>query len=380
MNGRDIGRNTGRRRIGTCTLHALLPLFAVVLAGRALAAEEVAFTDTQLQALGVELASPVATETALGPSYPARVALPPGQERVVTAGEGGVVEAVLASEGQSVQAGEPLLRLRSAGIAELQRQYLQALEQAELADRQAERDEALFRDGIIPERRVQESRTAQAQARASAQGARQGLEAAGLSAQDFKALEQSRRVSSTQVLRAPFAGTVLEVLVRSGERLEATAALLRLGRTEALWLEIRVPVEAVAGIAAGAGVRVAGTGATGHVIFVGQRVDPADQSVVVRAQVDSGAQTLRPGQLVEVHFVQAGGASAFRLPAGAVVRRGEGYYVFVRTPQGFRVEPVQLLAAEADESVVSAALTPEDRVAVRGVAAIKGAWLGLGGE
>lgn len=305
MSGQSFGRQAGSRRIGP---RALLTLVSLLVSAGAWAAEEVEFNDAQLQALGIALANPVAAETATGPSYPARVALPPGQDRVITAGEGGVVEAVLASEGQWVEAGEPLLRLSSAGIAGLQRDYLQALEQAELARQQAERDEALFKDGIIPERRVQESRTAYAQARALAQGSRQALEAAGLSGEDLKALQKTRRVSSSQVLRAPFAGTVLEVMVRSGERAEPTAPLLRIGQTSPLWLEIRVPVEAIASVTTDSGVRVAEGGASGRVILIGQRVDPADQSVVVRAEVDKGAETLRPGQLVAVSLVQIGRA------------------------------------------------------------------------
>lgn len=362
-------------------LYALLVLAALLALDGAGAGEELAFSDAQMRAVGIEVVNPGATDTAVGPSYPARVGLPPGQEYVVTAGEGGVVEAVLAAEGQTVEAGEPLLRLRSAGIAALEREYLQAREQAGLARRQAERDEALYRDGIIPERRVQESRTALAQARALSQGARQALEAAGLGAADLNALEQTGRVSSTQVLRAPFTATVLEVMVRSGERADPTAPLLRLGQTTPLWLEIRVPVEAVAGLSAGTGIQVMhGGGALGRVILVGQQVDPADQSVAVRAEVHTGAETLRPGQLVQVGLLEPGGTRAFRLPAGAVVRRGEGQYVFVQSARGFRVEPVRVLSAGAAETVVSGALTADDRVAVKGVAALKGAWLGIGGE
>lgn len=344
------------------------------------AGEQIAFDQAQIEALGIELALPSPADSAAGPTYPARVALPPSQERVITAGEGGVIESVLTSEGQWVEADAPLLRLKSAGLADLQRQYLQALEQLELAKQQLGRDEALFRDGIVPERRVQESRAAEAQARTLTMGARRALEASGLGAGEIDQLAHSKQVSSTQILSAPFAGTVLEVMVRAGERVEPTAALLRLGQTDTLWLEIRIPVEAVHGISPGTRVGVADPAAQGRVIFVGQRVDPADQSIVVRAQIDQGAGTLRPGQLVKVSLMQTGGEQALRVPLEAVVRRREGQYVFVRTGDGFRVEPVQVISAGDVYCVVSGALTPQDQVAVRGVAAIKGAWMGIGGE
>ncbi|WP_187148406.1 efflux RND transporter periplasmic adaptor subunit [Thioalkalivibrio sulfidiphilus] len=344
------------------------------------ASEELIFTEAQISALGIEVVNPAIADVAPGPSYPARVELPPGQEHVVTAGEGGVVEAVLASEGQTVAAGEPLLRLRSAGIAALEREYLQAREQAALARQQTERDEALYREGIIPERRVQESRSALAQAHTLSQGARQALEAAGLDAKDLHTLEQTGRVSSTQILRAPFTATVLEVMVRNGEQADPSTPLLRLGQTSTLWLEIRVPVEDLAGLSVGAGVQVLHATVLGRVILIGQQVEPADQSVAVRAEIHTGAESLRPGQLLQVSLLEPSGAHAFRLPASAVVHRGEGQYVFVQSPQGFRVEPVRVLSTSTGDVVVNGTLSTDDRVAVKGIAALKGAWLGIGGE
>lgn len=361
-------------------LPALLTLLGSALLAPAWSAEEIAFTEAQVQALGIELARPVAAEAAAGPRYPARVVLPPDHERVISAGAGGMVEAVLVTEGQEVPAGGALLRLRSAELAALQSDYLQALEQAGLAGRRAERDRALYDEGIIPERRVQESRTALAEARARVQAARQALEAAGMSAQDIQALAQARQISGTRLLLAPFDAAVLEVMVGGGEQVEPTTALMRLGRGGALWLAVRVPVEAAAQLTSGAGVRVAGSSATGRLVFVGRRVDPVDQSVTAHVRLDGGLQGLRPGQLVEAVLLRPDNGKAWRLPAGAVLRRGDTDYVFVRSADGFRAEPVRLLAKEGGQAVVSGALGAGDRVAAKGVAAIKGAWLGIGGE
>ena len=62
----------------------------------------------------------------------------------------------------------------------------------------------------------------------------------------------------------------------------------------------------------------------------------------------------------------------------ALARRGAASYVFVRNAQGFEAVPVQAGAAAGELVWVRGALKDGAPVAMRGVAAIKGAWSGLG--
>ena len=64
----------------------------------ALAADELAVTPAQLTALGVTLQKLGAGSGTEGPTYPARVMLPPRQQQVVSAPLAGVIEQLLVSE------------------------------------------------------------------------------------------------------------------------------------------------------------------------------------------------------------------------------------------------------------------------------------------
>ncbi|HKJ07809.1 MAG TPA: efflux RND transporter periplasmic adaptor subunit, partial [Gammaproteobacteria bacterium] len=66
--------------------------------------------------------------------------------------------------------------------------------------------------------------------------------------------------------------------------------------------------------------------------------------------------------------------------ATAVARSAGKDYVFVRTDKGFRVQPVQVSQREHGKVVVTGGLSGGERLATSGVAAIKAAWAGMGGE
>ena len=55
-------------------------------------------------------------------------------------------------------------------------------------------------------------------------------------------------------------------------------------------------------------------------------------------------------------------------------------YVFVKTPKGFVPTPIEVASESGAQVLVRAGLRSGAEVAVRGLAALKGAWLGMGAE
>lgn len=95
--------------------------------------------------------------------YPARVVLPPRQQQLVSAPLAGVVDQLLVTENDVVKPGQPLLRLLSPELGELQLKLMEAGTRSGLAAKTLQRERALFSEGIIPERRVQEAEAASAE-------------------------------------------------------------------------------------------------------------------------------------------------------------------------------------------------------------------------
>ena len=358
-----------------------LALGAVLLLGsaNAPASDEIAFTPEQIEALGIATTSPMPASDAAGPVFAARVVIPPGQETVVAAPLDGLVETLEVAEGQAVSEGQPLARLRSPGLLEAQRAYLQAVARNRLAREQLTRDEALFKDGIIAERRLLETRSAAAEARATLNAQRQALALSGVSEEDLKALARSGQISASLTLRAPRDGVILEVMAVTGQRLVAAAPILRLAALERLWLELRLPVEQLHALDTGSTVVTADGNARGSVRLIGGTVSAQDETVLVRVEVESGTESLRPGQFVQARVLGLQGSDSFRIPAAAVVRRGDSDFVFVRRAAGFAPIPIERLGADNGQLVVRGPLSSDDAIAVSGVATIKAAWMGIGG-
>jgi hypothetical protein len=117
----------------------------------------------------------------------------------------------------------------------------------------------------------------------------------------------------------------------------------------------------------------------GKVLAIGSSVG-ANQTVMVRAQVSEGAQRLRPGQFVEASVASAAEAGEWRVPNAALARVAGKLVVFVQTTSGFSLEQVEMVSEGAADSLVKGVLADDARIAVKGVAALKAASSGIGGE
>ncbi|WP_022722928.1 efflux RND transporter periplasmic adaptor subunit, partial [Rhodopseudomonas sp. B29] len=194
------------------------------------------------------------------------------------------------------------------------------------------------------------------------------------------------KLTSTQKLDpklqmiAPVDGVVLESPTLPGQTVEALALIFKLAQLSPLWVEIQVPALRVEDFAVGAKVTLRGHECVGRVVSIGTSVEPTSQTVIVRAEFDEPDTDLRPGQMVEAQIALAsGGRAEWRVRSGAMVRRGSDAYVFVQTDGGFVATPVKVREELPAFAVVSGSFRGDERIAVRGVAALKGAWQGLGG-
>jgi RND family efflux transporter MFP subunit len=366
-------------------MKSLLPAF--VLAGMMslplhaadLPAEDVVMTPAQQQTLGITTLAPETVSTVAGQELPALVTVAPDQVHLIAAPQAGLLEYMPSAVGDEVMEDQVIARLKSPELVSLQRDFLQTLSQQRLAQTAMTRDEMLFKEGVIARRRYLETQSAFEEMNAALEERRQALLLAGMAARDIAALQQNRRLTTTLQVRAPITGVVIERLAEPGQRLTMSDPIYRLANLDPLWLEIRVPLEQLPSLAAGAEVKVAGLGAAGHLLSVGRDVDAASQTVRVRAELTSGSGALRPGQYVQASIAGVAGTDRYQLPAAAVVRSGQHSIVFVQTATGFSPRIVEVLGTQDGKTVFVARFAPQERVAVTGLAAVKGAAMGLGG-
>ena len=329
----------------------------------------------QLQVLGIET-MPLQTQgEPVRINYPAQTVLPPSAEQVISSPVDGLVLQLLVQPNQLVRQGAPLLRLVSPELGQMQLQLLQASSRAALARQTAQREQSLFSEGLIAQRRVQEAQAGLHEAEAALRQAKSALRLGGMSAAAINKVAASGNPQESLELVAAQAGVVTEISARAGQRVDSATPLLRLAQTNVLWLEIQVPASEVGAWAPGTQLKVKGRDVTARVTGTSALVAASSQMLVVRAVVEGKQGQLRPGELVSAELSISNTSAGWDVPLAALARDGGDAYIFVRTADGFEARPAKVLASAGQRARVQADAKAGEQVAISGVVALKGAWL-----
>lgn len=329
--------------------------------------------------LGIKLGKlePVAQIPLL--SAPAKVVIPPAQEYIVSATQAGFIERLDAAIGDKIVKGQVLAQLNSPELLTLQQAYLRASNTLQLASTIYQRDKKLLEEGVIPDRRWQETSSQYHAAVSEADGQKQLLEIAGMTAAEIDLLSKKHRLIKQLNVHAPIAGVVIERLAVAGTHADIMAPLYRIANLDELWLEIAIPQERVSSIKLGDRVLVENSEASAKITLLGQSVNPENQTILARAIVQGrNVSSLRAGQRLNTRIVQASDKAAFKIPDTAIAQNEGKAFIFIRAQQGFLVTPVTVIGKQETESIISGDFTGNEEIAVKGAVALKANWLGLG--
>ncbi|MEY3263596.1 MAG: hypothetical protein RL717_1073 [Pseudomonadota bacterium] len=362
-----------------CRLIALLAA-GFVSAAQAQSADPIRISPDQLAKAGVVFAAvKPASAAGVGVRLAGSVVYPPNRIEIVSAPAAGVVQAVLVNSLENVKAMQALARLHSPQLLEWQRDYVQLAAQLELANKKTERDENLFKEGIIAASRLQDTRNQLAQAQVAVQERAQMLKLAGMRQAAIATLASQHGLNPVIDIQTPRGGTVLELMVAPGQRVEAGAPLVKLARAGELWLELQASRMQGDQIAIGDTVNVRACKESGRVSAIAPQMAEQSQLVIVRATLPGADRCLRAGQYLEATISsKTVPQTGWLVPAGALVRDAGRELLFVRDPKGVRPLSVTVITRDAASAVVQGALQDGVQVAVQGTANLKGIWLGLG--
>jgi RND family efflux transporter MFP subunit len=355
-------------------------LAALLGCGVAQASDELAISQLQAERVGIETSPLEQQPAAAGLSFPGKVTVPPDRIRLMNAPLGGRIERLLVRTDTAIKAGDVLAELQSPALARSQAEFLVAYNKERLLRTNLDREEQLAPYGAVPKKQVIITQNEYDQARATAAEHRQALSHVGMTEPQIEKLIASQTLAPKLTLISPIDGVVLESSTMPGQTVEALAPVFRLAQLAPLWVEIQVPALRAEDFAVGARVTLQGHDCTGRVVSVGNSVEQTSQTVIVRAEFQEPDPDLRPGQIVEALIAsQISGKTEWRVRTGAMVRRGADAFVFVQTSGGFVATPVKIREELPQFAVVSGSFRGDERIAVRGIAALKGAWQGLGG-
>lgn len=373
----------------TPSLRVLLSLTAAVMSAASIAAEppplKISMNASQLQAGRVTFAAARALESGPAPAgagyslrLSGRTVVPNAALEQVLAPVEGRVEALLVDPGQNVRAGQALVRIRSAQVLELQREFIAARARAQLAGSRAQRDQQLNTEGIISRNRLLESQAAATEAEAALRAQAQMLRLAGFSASALDRIQDAGDISPAVTLAASRAGRVLQQSAQAGQSVMPGDPLLQVASLDRLWVQMQATRDQAQGIRSGDAVAVAGCPEPGRIIASAVQLDAQSQTVTVRAEIPRAADCMAPNQFVEAQVSPRAAAGLLAVPDSSVVQHAGSSYVFLRVSDGVQPVAVTVERRANGSAWIRDKLDAGAQVASSGLAAIKGSWLGLG--
>ncbi len=295
-----------------------------------------------VRVLTVERKSRAATEDVVGTVRPELSA-------AIEAKVSGRIEQMLVVPGQKVKAGERLIRLDAHEIQS-------RLDQATTARQQAESDLKRF-TALLEQKILSPAEFDNVQSRYRMAVAAEA--------------EAKTMLGYTDIL-APFDGVITRKLADVGDLAQPGKPLLQMENPDTLRFEADVPEALIGNVKLGdkLAVSIAGVGREieGTVSEMSPAADPNSRTYLVKLDLP-GAQGVRSGQFGRV-AVPIGEVSAIRVPAAAVIQRGQMELVFVVVVGHAELRLVKSGSRIGDELELVSGLNPGEQVVTAGAAAL----------
>lgn len=217
--------------------------------------------------------------------------------------------------GASLGRGETIASLDDRVI---RAQYEAAQTAFELAEDTFNRLETLYADSIIS---TQDFRSARAQRdQANAQ------------------LNQAEKQLQDSRIAAPFAGTIEERMVRTGELVNPGQPVVRLVNTDRVRITAGIPERYSADISSGTEVNVqfraaGGYSQTGAITYAGNVIDPDTRTFVIEVELQNSEQRIKPDMVADLLVKRSTLEEVIIVPRTAVLRDEDGVFVFRASEQ-----------------------------------------------
>lgn len=295
--------------------------------------------------------------------------LEPLRQATVSAQLSGNLTALLVKAGDRVKAGQAIARIddrdAQAGLQRSAAGLAQAEAEARNARLAAERTRDLRAQGFVSQAALD---TADTQFRAAQSGVQQAQ----------AARTQASLTRGYAAVAAPFDGVVLATQMQAGDLASPGLAIATIYAPDAMRATVQVPLSMAALARQATRIEVE--------LGDGRRIQPERKTEL--ASADAVSQTVEwrldlprsalkdlvPGQVARIRFSgeanPAVAATALRVPAAAVLRRGELTAVYVAQDQGFALRAVRLGSDHGNEGIdVLAGLKAGDRIAADAIKA-----------
>ncbi len=306
-----------------------------------------------------EPAIPVAVSQAVTGSissyYRATATLEAEKEAEILARVTGVVETLMAEEGDLVSEGDPLLKVDND-------EYRYRLEQAEAStanlQSRFDRMEMMMQEELATEEEFQTVRSELASAKAA-----EGL---------------ARLALSHTTVKAPFSGRVISRLVDEGQNLTAGDPILVMADFDPLLARVHVPSREFNKLQQNQTVNLvldsSGDLLSGRIKLISPVIDPTSGTIKITIEVPDYPAGTRPGDFAQVQIVTEKRDGATLVPRIAVLTdKGESVVYTLADPENPTAERrvVEVGFTDDQRAQILSGLTVGDQVVVKGQRSLK---------
>ena len=328
-------------------------------------------TSQQQAAMGVSFAQPNIAETG-SVLISASVTVPPDKQAIVSAPYPGQISKLLVDIGDTVKAGAALADFTSPQMGDARRLLLEATSDQRLAQEALARDKLLFKEGIIPQSRLNLTKAKAENANAMLLARQSELKAGSINFDESQT--NATTLYATGTIKTPITGTVIEAHNLIGQRVEAGTLLFKIADPSVLVLEISTSASKSRAMQVGDEITIASRNAKAKVIAISPSVNASQASRVRATVVNKG--NLRIGDIVTATVLTKTSQNAnsnpqWQVPSRAITNWKGQSVVFIYTGKDIQMMPVSVVSSDDDYATIQGNLPAQTRVAITGVAALK---------
>ena len=277
----------------------------------------------------------------------------------------GQVTNILVHSGESVNASAALMEIdplkQQATVKSQESSRAAQLANLKWTTQQYERAQGLYSAGVVSKQDLDQAKSAMDAAQAQ------------MDSLDAQVKEQQVQLHYYKVI-APRAGVVGDIPVRVGDRVTTATQLTTVDQPGSLEAYVYVPIERSPQLKMNLPVQVLGSEgkvlANSRISFISPQVDNTTQTVLVKARITNGNDSLRQSQFIRARVVWGTHRNP-EVPILAVSRLGGQYFAFVAEAQNggaflARQKPLKIGQTVGNDYEVQDGLKAGDKVIISG--------------
>ncbi|MCP1300639.1 efflux RND transporter periplasmic adaptor subunit [Chryseobacterium sp. S0630] len=229
--------------------------------------------------------------------------------------------------GQNVSAGSPLFEILSSDYFSVQKDYTDALNDVQLAEKNYKRQQDLVKHGVGIQKELDEAETDFKNKKTSLSNASSALKVYN---------SKGGGIGSPLVVRAPINGEIISNKIVNGQYLKGDAdPVMIIAELSKVWISGDVKEKDIRFVNTGdqVSVRVSAypdKNITGKVYHINEIVDEDTRSIKVLIECDNPDRKLKPGMYATVNFSTTPEKTVM-IPVTALMQQDNSQYVWVKT-------------------------------------------------